>query len=277
MMRSNLRAACAVVVGLSALAGRAGAQGPTGTYYLTAGDQGTNWIIQGTTATPFADNQPGLGGEYAIAVTSTVQTLGNGNPFDKGLGAQYTLGGVFTGTNYAYPAVTASFFDGTTDGAHNYSVNFLTGLVYQMNLDWSNPVVLFDTLAGVGGDLGITYDSANNSIWVSGFNNSTVTDFALNGTVLSSFTGPAGELSSLAYDPSDGTLWMGSQAQEGTFWQFSTTGTQLQSQFYAALVGENTLGGEFAINPVPEPSSLALAALGGLALVGIRRRRTRSA
>ena len=120
-----------------------------------------------------------------------------------------------------------------------------------MNLDWSNPVVLFDTLGGAGGDLGITYDSANNSIWVSGFNNSTVTDFALNGTVLSSFTGPAPELTSLAYDPSDGTLWMGSQTAEGTFWQFSTTGTQLQSQFYAALAGRIRSAASSRSTPCP--------------------------
>ena len=86
MIRWNLRALCAVVVGLSTLAGRAGAQGPTGTYYLTAGDQGTNWMIQGTTATSFAQNQTTNGGEYGIAVTSTVQTMGNGNLWAEGHG-----------------------------------------------------------------------------------------------------------------------------------------------------------------------------------------------
>ncbi len=272
MLRSKSRLGFAIVLGLAALAGRAVAQGPIGTYYLTAGDQGTNWIIQGTTATSFAQNQAADRGEYGIAVTSTVQTLGNGNAGEMGLGSQYTLGGVYTGTNYAYPAVTASFYDGTTDGTHNYSVGFTDGLVYQMNLDWSKPVVLFDTHAGAG-DLGITYDSANNSIWVSSFVSNSVTDYTLSGTVLSSFTGPNVELTSLAYDPSDGTLWMGSQNQEGTFWQYSTSGVQLQSQFYAALAGQNTLGGEFSINAVPEPSSLALCGLGALALAGYARRR----
>ena len=136
-------------------------------------------------------------------------------------------------------------------------MGFGNGLVYQMNLDWSNPVVLFDTLGGSCGALAITYDSANNSIWVAGWNSSTVTDFALNGTVRSSFTGPNTSLTSLAYDSSDDTLWMGSQNQKGTFWQFSTAGVQLQSQFYAALANQNTLGGEFSINgaSVPEPGS----------------------
>ncbi len=55
--------------------------------------------------------------------------------------------------------------------------------------------------------------------------------------------------------------------------QFSTAGVQLQSQFHAALANQKTLGGEFAINPVPEPSSLALGAIGGVVALGISRRR----
>src|SRR2546426_7492396 len=99
------------------------AQGPISAYYLTAGDQGNNWIAQGTSASSFPQAHPGNLGEYGIAVDSTVRTLGNGND-GINLGAQYTLAGVYTGTDYPYPDPSLRFYDGTTDGTLNYSVDF---------------------------------------------------------------------------------------------------------------------------------------------------------
>src|SRR5450755_1436854 len=53
--------------------------GPVGMYYLTAGDQGTNWVVQGTTVvTSGTQAHTANLGEYAIALTGgTVRTLGN--------------------------------------------------------------------------------------------------------------------------------------------------------------------------------------------------------
>lgn len=251
--------------------------GPVSPWYLTAGDQGTNWIIQGASATSYAQNQPGNLGEYAIAVGSTVRTLGNGNN-GLGLGSEYTLAGVYTGNNYAYPNTSLRFYDGTRDATHNYSVDFGTGRVYQMNLDWSNATLLFDTGFGGGNALGITFDATNNSLWVSQWGGTTIGDFSLGGALLSSFSTTFSGISSLALDPADNTLWMGSQGTEGTFYQYSKGGVLLSSPSYGALVGQNTLGGEFpfAAGPVvPEPATLTLFAIGmaGMAGYGWRRRK----
>lgn len=248
--------------------GAAYAQGPTSNYFLTAGDDGNGWIAQGTNATSFGLQN----NEFAVAVNSTVRTLANGNtPSSTVLGSEYTLGGVFTGTTYAYPA-NASFYDGTTDGTFNYSVDYSSGDVYRMNSDWSNPTVLFN----VGGDgyLGITYDASNASLWVSNFNGFDVRQYTLGGSLLSTFNLPFTASSSLALDPADGTLWMGSQGTQGTFYQYSQAGVQLSTVTYNDLVSQNTLGGEFAVTAAsaPEPGSLALLGL-VVPVVGLVRRR----
>ena len=52
-------------------------------------------------------------------------------------------------------------------------------------------------------------------------------------------------LAMIAVDPADNTLWMGSQNAQGSFYQYSKSGTALGSVFYPALASQNTLGGEF--------------------------------
>ncbi len=154
-------------------------------------------------------------------------------------------------------------------------MDFLTGNVYETNATWGSPVVLFAS----AGQLGITYDPTNNSLWVSDFSSPsarTVLDYSLGGTLLSSFTTPFGKITSLAMDYADNTLWMGSQNTEGTFYQYSLAGVQLSTQTYAALAGENTLGGEFAFTgaaSVPEPATFGMLGLGLSALFLARRAR----
>ena len=144
-MKLSLSALAVTGALILTLASSAHAQGPVSKLYVTAGDQATNWILQGTTATSFAQQAPGTD-EYAIAVNSTVRTLGNGN-YDTGIGAEYTLAGVYTGTNYAYPTSGVAFYDGTTDGTYNYSVDYSGGGVYRTNADWTNAVLLFTLVA----------------------------------------------------------------------------------------------------------------------------------
>lgn len=276
-MRSWRLSIFAASAALSLVSAGEAQAGPLSAYYLTAGDQGQNWVVQGAAVVNnWAQANPQEFGEYAIAVTDAVRTLGNGGQGFGGSshpGSEYTLGGVYTGVDYAYPVPDEAFYDGTSDGTFNYSVSYREGGVYRFNSDWSIPVLLFGTNDG---DLGITYDVTNNSVWVSSYLNDTVTNYALDGTVLSSFSTGFGLISSLALDSADDTLWMGSQATLGVFYQFSKAGVLLSTETYAPLFGQNTLGGEFQVRNgvIPEPSAIALAGM-GLVGVGLAARRRR--
>ena len=242
--------------------------GPLDALYLTAGDDSTIYVVQGSSVTTFGQEGfgDGEGNEYAIAVGSTVRTLANGNtttlPLDYGDGAEYTLGGVWTSQLYPYPPTSASFYDGTRDATYNYSVDFSTGDVYSMNLDWTNPQVLFNS--GISNALGITYDSKNESLWIAEFQSSQVSQFSMTGTLLSSFSVSA-TIGFIAYDAGDNSLWFGGIG-DPTIYQYDTDGNFLSSESYQELDGSNILGGEFAYAPVPEPSTFALLGLGGIGL-----------
>jgi hypothetical protein len=234
--------------------------GPTGQYVLTAGDQQTDWVVQGTGA---AATWATTTVEYPVAVLSTIRTTG---PSPGSVGGEYSLVGVPTGTTFTNGLTSGDIYDGTTDGTYLYAVNYGDGNVMRFDLTWSNPQVLFS--AGGGTDvLGITYDPTNNSLWVSGWNTGTITDYSLTGTVLSSFTVPYTEISCLAFDYSDDTLWFGSQNTQGTFYQYSRTGTSLGSQSYASLTTQNTLGGEFPLSAARGPGIPLLGVLGLAALI----------
>jgi hypothetical protein len=61
---------------------------------------------------------------------------------------------------------------------------------------------------------------------------------------------------------------MGSQNQQGTFFQYSKAGVAMGSVNLPQLVDQNTLGGEF--QAVPEPSTFVAL---GIALVALARAR----
>src|SRR5262245_35014718 len=107
----------ATAVGVLLSSAGATVAGPISTWYLTSGEQDTNWMVQGNSAIPFAQNQPGNQGEFAIAVGNTVRTLHAGNG-TQALGSEYTLGGVYTGMNFPYPNTDLSLWDGTRDASH---------------------------------------------------------------------------------------------------------------------------------------------------------------
>ena len=270
-------AALGLLTLLAAPAARAQAppagSGPVSKLYLTAGEQGHNFIIQGSTVT---QSNVAVGKEYAIAVSGDVRTLIPSSEGSTG-GANYDLN--FTDTGGRYTS-TFNFFDGTTDGTHNYSVNYNIGSenVYQTDRNWQTPVALFQVPEAY---FGITYDRTNNSLWISNFHGTTVGDYSLTGTLLSSFNTTFNSITCLSLDPADNTLWMGSQNTKGTFYQYSKGGVFLQSDTYAALANQNTLGGEFntAAPAVPEASTtlslglLLVLGLGGVTIAA--RRKTR--
>src|SRR4051812_17319231 len=99
------------------------AQGPAGVYYMTAGDQNTMWRAQGaSTLGSWAMTHPG---EYPIAVTSSVRTMGVGQ---GNQGSDYSLTGTFTGTSYTNP-VNGSFYDGASNGTSNFALDYGAGVV----------------------------------------------------------------------------------------------------------------------------------------------------
>ena len=238
-MKRNLLLA-SVVTAFSALflTSTASAVGPVSKLYLTAGDQQMIWVVQG--ASVVNSWTAHFQHEYVLEVSNTIRTLGR---FTGETGSEYTLAGAFTGTTYPFPLGPGTEpLDGTTDSNTNYSVDFTSGDVYSFNHDWTNPTYLFTTAPGF---LGITYDATDNSLWLSDFTGNTVEHRSLFGTLISSFTVPFTSISCLALDPADNTLWMGSQTNQGTFYQYSKSGTQLSTVFYPALTSQNTLGGEF--------------------------------
>lgn len=245
----------------------ASAAGPTGTLYLTAGDQGENFQVLGGTTTAIASAQahPAGSGEYAIAVSGgSIRTAGNGQFGAPAVGSSYDLNFNYTGQTLANPL--NDIVDGTTDGSFNYGANWSSGAIFRCNSDWSSPTLIFNVPSGQT-YLGITYDSFNNSLWVA--NGQTITDYTMSGAQLSSFNSTAER--ALAFDGADGTLWAMNGAATGVFDQYNTGGTLLQTMNLGTTA--NIIGGEFALVPVPEPTTLALAGLGGFAALVVGRRR----
>lgn len=217
------------------------ALGQTSEYFLHSGDQHTFTVVQNGVILRQWNVAPGTSNyQYPIAVLDTVRTMSADVGAD---GAQYSLTGNDLGVRYTHPAGTSRCWDGTTDGTHNYSIDSV-GDVWQFGLDWSNPVRLFHVPnGGIGG---LTYDPDNNSIWVGLFSSSTnLSDYAMDGTVISSFDVGHTQNMGLALDPADGTLWIHDQNRQGTLEQWSRTGSLLNTVVVPGLSSQNALGGEF--------------------------------
>ncbi len=271
-----VRTACILSISLLALALAGHAQtGPTSDYYVTqytgGGAGATLFLLRGTAVVTSA---PNLNFAAPIAISgTTVRTAG----FTSGqAGNVYNFDGTATGQTDLLPNIVQNAYDSTSDGQFNYLVDFSQGAVFRTDLDYSNPIQLFGGV-GPGNFLGITYDGSNNSLWISGWGLSEVRDVTMSGTVLSSFTprdaaGTAlNTLGGFALNPTTGTLWMTTAAQDGQFREYNRAGVLQQTVSFANLAGVFILGGEFV--SVPEPSTYALLAVGLAAVIWLRRRR----
>ena len=241
--------------------------GPVSRYYVTAGEQGMIHVIQGSSV---VDSWSTQNREYPIAVLGGF--VRTSRPRGGGTGSEYTTGGTFTGTTYPYPGTIGAFYDGTTDGTHNYGYDYNNGGMYRMDLDWQNPTLLF---AGPTHDLAITYDPTNASLWVANWSGQTIKNLDMAGNTLSSFNTGITKMTGLALDHADGTLWFGTQEDlDGatrTLYQYSKGGALLSTDTYASLSDQNYLGGEFEF--VPEPSTIALLCMGVFGFLAYARRR----
>ena len=243
--------------------------GTSGVYYLDDYNNNTIYEVQGTAVIgSFSTSNFSTGYEGAnLAVTNVVTTtsLGSSNGI-AGTGGQYTLAG---GSISTINSVTLGqeTYDGTSNGLYNYTINTITANVIQTDLNWQNPTILFPVAQG---DLGISYDSLNNSLWVSGYGISTITDYSMSGAILSSFDTGMLYMAALAFDNTDNTLWF-NYNQTGMLYQYDTSGNQLQSGTPTGLPSDGKyLAGEFSTTP--EPTAFVLMGLGLAAMMFTRRR-----
>lgn len=250
------------LAGLFACSAEAGV-GPVSKYYLVGvyfeGEEARIDVVQG----PNHINSWALayGFEFAVAVDSTIRTL----DAEAGPGGEYTLDGVPTGNTYAWPGFRT--WDSTTDGAHNYLVDWDGDEVYMTNADYSAPTLMYRLPANDW--LGITYDPTNNSLWLAAHSGGDVINVDMAGNILSAFNTGLRNQAALALDHADGSLWLVKWTQNGDFYQFDKSGNLLSTVHYDGLVDVNPLGGEFAI---PGPAALPLLVAGGLFATKRRRR-----
>ena len=207
--------------------------------------------------------------EMPIAVYGDVRTAGDRPAY---IGGQYTLDGRPTGFIYNLPSVVSSAFDSTTDGTHNYLVDYDTGDVFQTARDFTNPTKLFQVTAA-DHYAGITYNPENQSLWLSADGSSMVTNYSLSGALLKSFD--VGHMSNdaLAYQPYDGSLWLVNN-QTGDLEQYNLFGKPLSLGPHVGV----SFGAEFdlagvGVNPAPEPGTLIMFGSSILGLAGVLRRR----
>jgi hypothetical protein len=194
-MKGSLRIATALLS--LGIAGAASAQ--TQVLYVTNGDADDIFAIQGGV---LFDQNLDVGGNrrYRIAVRDTIW-LGD---MDAGTNVELTLDLDPTGNSSPTGVDINEGTDGATDGTYNYTVESFvsSGDVYRFNADWSGGEMLF-TVTGIN-IVGITYDTANGTLWISDENN--MYEYSLAGDLLGQFP-HAGGLGSLAYEPSTDTLW----------------------------------------------------------------------
>ena len=261
---------------IAALASTPASAGPVTPYWLTAGDQGRTYVVQGNSVIQTHTYSPGAHHEYPIAIADTVRTFGGVN---TRFGREYNLDGTLTGTTYTNTGPFNGVWDGTTNASTaNYSLTQGSHQVVRYDRDWTNPTVLFGTTGLSSQWGGITYDSSDDTIWLKARgSNAGLRQYALDGTLLGSFTVAGTTNWGLAYEEATDSFWsLGRQSGSWSIVNFDKTGAVLETTVIAGLTG-NILGGEMQIGSQVEvhaPGAIFLFGA-GVAFIGYRRRRRR--
>jgi hypothetical protein len=288
-----LRAWKWTALALALVAGTAQASqiGPIGTYYLTDFENFSSFhssldAIQGNSYVQNPSVAQFQEGPIAVFTSpNVVRTMGYYPFYASFTGGEYapvpSLTVSPTGPLYTNGLPTDAYYDGTTNGAVNFTVGAGSGNVFATSTTWGGSgSVLFNTGQVFG--TGITYDATNNSLWIQNYVSGVITDYTLAGGVITSFPTVGGQLNNgffsmaLALDV-DHTLWFVDYGA-GSIEHYTTSGTYLGSASYTGL--GYVLGGEIAAANVPEPASLTLFGIGAVGIIAgacQRRRQQKTA
>lgn len=213
-------------------------------YYVLSGDQARFSVIQNGTVIRSWPIAPGTAQyQYPMVVLGAIRTMGA----EAGAaGAEYSLTGADLGGRFFHPTGPIRSWDGATDGTSYYTID-TGGGVWRLDSNWQNPVRLF----GAGGIGSLAYDAGAGTLWVSQFGTPEIRQYRMDGTTVSAFSTGHTQNMALAIDPADDTLWLHDRTFQGTFEQWTKSGTRLQRVAVAGMSGQNALSGEFQFGGGP--------------------------
>ncbi len=178
------------------------------------------------------------------------------------------------------PGSATNYEDLAWDGTSLYRADFFGAQVFRIDRT-TGAETLF--VSGFSGPVGVAYDSSDNTFWITSFILTQLRHYDASGMQLGSSIplSLSGRAGGLGYDPTDDTLWLGSD--ERVF--HITKGGGILGFFdtpeFGAAPGSRFVDGlEFErqqIQAVPEPASLVLLSLGvGGLLISMRLWRKRA-